>query len=259
VKLEVSSPRVVYCESVTKEGVKAAAASPNKRNRFVVQVKPIEEEIAAAGNLPVVEEDGNVLSMDEHRNVLLDCSGKTEKLEEDVLEAVIAGFEFACRAGPMCGEPLRHVRVQLLDLQLSEETELRGSVEIMRAVGKAIFGSFLTAKPVLLEPVYRMIVSMPVELSGECSRIIETKRGRVRAFEQRGGLTVLTAFIPVSETFGLSKLLRSATSGRAFWQSVLDSWELVPEKLAVKVIAEIRARKGLSVEVPDASKFLGEG
>jgi elongation factor 2 len=60
----------------------------------------------------------------------------------------------------------------------------------------------------------------------------------------------------VAETFNLSKELRSATSGRAFWQSILDHWEIIPEKLAAKVIAEVRARKGLSAEVPVSGKFL---
>jgi len=53
--------------------------------------------------------------------------------------------------------------------------------------------------------------------------------------------------------------MRSATSGRAFWQNILDRWELVPEKLAAKVISEVRKRKGLALEVPPASRFLEEG
>jgi translation elongation factor EF-G len=79
----------------------------------------------------------------------VDCSGKTEQLDGETLGAVIAGFEFACKTGPLCREPIRHMRVNLLDLALSENAELRSTVEITRAVGKAIFGSFLTAKPVL--------------------------------------------------------------------------------------------------------------
>jgi len=188
----------------------------------------------------------------------LDCAGKTEQTPEEVLESIISGFEFACRAGPLCGEPLRHVRVNLIDLQLSENEELRLPMEVMHGIGKAIFGSFLTAKPVLLEPVYKTVISVPTELAGECQRIMSSRRGKISSFEQKGMLTVITGHIPVSETFGLSKELRSATSGRAFWQSILDKWEQVPEKLAAKVIAEVRQRKGLPSEVPAASRFLEE-
>jgi translation elongation factor EF-G len=95
-------------------------------------------------------------------------------------------------------------------------------------------------------------------LAGECSRIISSRRGKILSFDQKGVLTVVTGFIPVAETFGLSKELRSTTSGRAFWQSLHDHWEQVPEKLAAKVISELRKRKGLPADVPASSRFLEE-
>ena len=131
----VSSPRVVYMESVETGGVVALAKSPDKQSSFWVQVAPDGHEI---------EEQISILSVDEHRNVLLDCSGKAEPLAEEVLEAFIGGFEYACKAGPLCGEPVRHLKVSLVDFQLSSEFKCD---EVMRGVGKAIFGSFLSAQP----------------------------------------------------------------------------------------------------------------
>ena len=128
----------------------------------------------------------------------------------------------------------------------------------MHGVGKAIFGSFLTAKPMLLEPVYKTVISSPAELAGECSKIISSRRGKISAFEQKGVFTVITGYIPVAETFGLAAELRSATSGRAFWQSMFDRWEKVPEKLEAKIIKEVRKRKGLPSEVPGPERFLEE-
>jgi elongation factor 2 len=148
--------------------------------------------------------------------------------------------------------------VNLIDLQLSGEEQAQGSLEVMHGVGKAVFGSFLTAKPVLLEPVYKVVVTVPSESAAQCSRILETKRGKISTYEQKGFLTVITGSIPVSETFGLSKKMRSATSGRALWQNILDHWEKVPSKLAPKVISEVRKRKGLALEIPSASRFLEE-
>jgi elongation factor 2 len=250
----VSSPRVVYVESIRKKGAAAFSKSPNKLNSFCVEVEPEDEDVKK----PKTEEEviGCILSFDEHRNALVDYTGKTEKLPEDVLEALIAGFEFACRAGPLCGEPMRHVKVNLVDLQLSDKAELYSSVEVMHGIGKAIFGSFLTAKPTLLEPVYRTVISVPTELSGECQRILTTRRGAITAFEQKGLIVLINGFIPVAETFGFSKDLRSATSGRAFWQFIFDHWEKLPDKLADKVILEIRGRKGLPRDVPKPEIFL---
>jgi elongation factor 2 len=252
IEVTVSAPRVVYRESITQKGVEAFARSPNKQNQFRVQVEPEEAQQTTL----CIDESGSILSVDEYRNALLDCTGKTEQIDGKSLESVIGGFEFACKAGPLCGQPMRHVTVNLKDLQLSEAAETQSSMEIMHGIGKAIFGSFLSAKPVLLEPVYKTIITVPTEISGECSRIMSTRRGKISLFEQKGLLTVITGFIPVSETFGLSKELRSATSGKAFWQNIIDHWEQVPAKLAEKVIGEIRKRKGLPAEVPPASKFL---
>jgi elongation factor 2 len=69
---------------------------------------------------------------------------------------------------------------------------------------------------------------------------------------------VITGYIPVAETFGLAAELRSATSGRAFWQSMFDRWERVPAKLEAKIIKDVRKRKGLPSEVPKAERFLEE-
>ncbi len=255
VDVVASSPKVVYRESVRSKGVVAHAKSPNKQNSFWIQVEPEDEEqtktTKRAGGT-----GGNILSFDERRNVLVDSKGITESLSEEVLESIIAGFEFACHAGPLCGEPVRHVKVSLVDLQVSNDEGLRGSVEVMRGVGKAIFGSFLTAKPVLLEPIYKIVLSVTTELAGECSKIMSRRRGKVLSFEQKGMLTVLSGFIPVSETFGLSADLRSATSGRAFWQMFFDHWDTMPQKLELQIINNLRKSKGLSSDVPAPEKFM---
>ena len=251
IDIVVSSPRVVYMESVQKKGSMALAKSPNKQNCFWIQVMPEAEETPSSS---LDDDCCNVLSIDENRNVLVDFKSKTDVISEEELEAIIAGFEYACRAGPLCGEPMRRLKVNLVDFQLGK-TE-RVGIEIMHGVGKAIFGSFLTADPVLLEPIYKIIISVASELSGESSRMLSTRRGKVTFFEQKGLQTVITGFIPVSETFGFSKELRSATSGRAFWQTFFDHWEKMPQKLAQEVIIDLRRLKGLASEVPKPEKFM---
>jgi len=257
-EIATSSPRVVYRETATREGIIATAKSPNKQNQFAVQAAPIEEDLVRQ-----IEQDENstknirnILAVDEYKNVLVDCTGKAEQRE--ILDFIISGFTFACKAGPLCGEPLRGVKINLMEIQLSESSEHLGPVEIMHGVGKAIFGSFLTAKPMLLEPVYRTVITVPTELAGECSKIISSRRGKISVFEQKGVSTVITGYIPVAETFGLAAELRSATSGRAFWQSMFDHWEKMPAKLEAKTIKEIRKRKGLPSEIPKAERFLEE-
>ena len=246
----VSSPRVIYKETVSKKGVIALSRSPNNLNCFWVQVEPEAEE---QKNPLETEELGNILSIDEHRNVLLDCSGKTQHFSEETLEAIIAGFEYACKAGPICGESIRHLQVKLIDFQLSNDQS--ASSEIMHGIGKAIFGSFLTAEPMLLEPISKIIMTVDTKFSSESSRILSTRRGAVTSFEQKGMLTNISGLIPISETFGFAKEIRTATSGRAFWQSFFSHWEKIPLKLSPQVIEVLRRRRGLAPEVPKPEKF----
>jgi elongation factor 2 len=273
-----SKPIVVYRESISGKGIIAMAKSPNKHNKFWVQVEPLEEKVMTLiekgeitedmgrkqiGNILFkdvgwpAEEARNVLAIDEHRNIFIDTTKGVQYLQE-AKEMIIAGFRWACKAGPLCEEPIRGVKVKLMDAQLHEDPVHRGPAQIMPAIRRAILGSFLTAKPVLLEPVYRIEVSVPAQWVGDCIEIITRKRGKILASEQKGFLTMIKGLIPVAETFGLSGEMRSATSGRAFWQCTFSHWEKVQENIAVEVIRQIRQRKGLPPETPTPDMFIDE-
>ena len=136
-------------------------------------------------------------------------------------------------------------------LQLSGNVELSNSVEVMHGVGKAIFGSFLVCEACsagahLQNRHFRAI--------GVGWRMLQNSERQARKNQlvraERCVLTVISGYIPVAETFGLSKELRSSHFGSSFLADVLDHWEQVPEKLGLKIITEIRNRKGLP------SKFL---
>ncbi|NLD65142.1 MAG: GTP-binding protein [Crenarchaeota archaeon] len=250
VNLTVSQPRVVYMECVQKKGTVAETKTSNSESSVCVQVEP---NLIKQQKILKDEKHGSVLSVDEHQNMLLDSAGKTNDLSADVLQSVIDGFQFACRAGPLCGEPIRDLKVNLVDLKLDENPD---KSEVMRGIGKAVFGSFLTANPTLLEPIYRIIISVTSDLANQSSRILTSNRGKVTLFEQKGHLTQLSGYIPVAETFGFSAEMRSATSGRAIWQLLFDHWEKLPQKSTTEVISKLRKHRGLALEIPKPEKFL---
>lgn len=275
IDIVVSSPVVAYRESVLKPGKIVMATSLNKQNSFWVQVEPLETkllELFDDGSLkPKMERKQliktlydeakynqqmaeNLWALNEHKNTLINLTAK--EVYPEVKASIIFGFNWACRNGPLCEEPLRGVKVKLVDAVLHENPEKRESEQIMRAVSRAILGACLTASPVLLEPVYRIEVSVPTSLFGVCSGIINRRRGKIVASEQRGFLTIIVGYIPVVETFGLAAEIRSATSGRAFWQCTLHRWEQIPQNMATDVIKHIRVSKGLPPEVPKPEKFV---
>jgi len=277
-EVTTSRPIVVYRESIAGQGVVAMAKSPNKHNRFWIQVEPLEEKVIRMiekGDIMEVmgrkrvgtilrkeagwpaKEARNVWTLEEHKNLLVDLTKGIQFLRE-AREMIIAGFRWTAQNGPLCEEPMRGIKVKLMDVKLHEDPVHRGPAQVMPATRRAFLGSFLMAEPILLEPVYKIGVSVPHQWVGEVTSIITRKRGRIVASEQKGSVSMIKGFIPVAETFGLSADMRSATSGHAFWQTQFDHWEKVPENVALTVIEEIRKRRGLSSEIPRPSKFIDE-
>ncbi len=271
-----SKPLVVYRETASTQGVVAMAKSPNKHSKFWIQVEPLDQTVIdlmekgalfeAMGNkrinITLREEAGwsakeakNVWALEEHKNILVDMTKGIQYLRE-VKETVNSGFRWAAKNGPLSDEPIRGIKVKLLDAKLHEDPVHRGPAQIMPAMKRALWGSFLTAKPVLSEPIYKIGVSVPQQFVGEVTGLITRKRGRVTSSEQKGPVTNVTGFLPVSETFGLSADMRSVTSGHAFWQTQFDHWEKVPDSISKEVIAGIRKRRGLPEEIPKANKFI---
>ncbi|MGD8545728.1 MAG: elongation factor EF-2 [Candidatus Bathyarchaeota archaeon] len=278
IEITTSRPIVVYRESIPKEGIVAMAKSPNKHNRFWIQVEPLEPkviEMIEKGDIDTImsstrigevlykeagwptDEARNVWALEEHRNLMINLTKGIQYLRE-IREMILSGFRWACEAGPLCNEPLRGLKVKLLDVKLHEDPVHRGPAQVMPASRRAILGSFLTSDPVILEPIYKIGVSVSAQWVGESSSVITRKRGRILSSEQKGALTKITGYIPVAETFGLSAEMRSATSGHAFWQCTFDHWEKAPESIAAEVIESVRKRRGLSPDVPSPNRFIDE-
>ncbi|MGC9346038.1 MAG: elongation factor EF-2, partial [Candidatus Bathyarchaeales archaeon] len=154
-----SRPIVVYRESVAGQGIEAMAKSPNKHNRFWVQVEPLEKkviEMIEKGELieemgrkrmgTVLKEAGwpteearNIWALEEHKNILIDLTKGIQYLRE-AREMIISGFRWACEAGPLCEEPMRGLKIKLMDVKLHEDPVHRGPAQIMPAIRRAILG-----------------------------------------------------------------------------------------------------------------------
>jgi elongation factor 2 len=150
------------------------------------------------------------------------------------------------------------LEVKLMDAQVDPDPEKRERTQVMRAVSRAILGSFLTAKPMLLEPVYKIEVTAPRQWFGACSKMITRRRGKVESTDEKGPLVIIVGYIPVAETFGLPAEMRSVTSGRAFWQLVFNRWQRMPDEPAAEVVRQLRTRRGLPIEIPTPETFVDE-
>lgn len=234
-----SKPMIAYRESANRIGAPVTAQSPNGLNQITVRVEPLKEPYSKSGDETLVysEEDNVLLS-------LVNCMFSREDID-----AIIEGFKWACKSGPLCGEPIRGIKVKIIGAQLSENPNERGYVQLMPAVKRAIHESFLSADPVLLEPVYGVQVTAPSEYMGIISNILVKRRGKITSIQPRGLIAIIDGLIPVAESMDLANDLRSASSGRAFWQCRFLGWEKVPIDIMPRIIAMVRARKGLLAEL----------
>jgi elongation factor 2 len=254
IEIAVSNPMVDYRECIVRKGLVVMARSSNKQNSFWVQVEPLREKALK----PELSKVNNIWATDEHQNVLINSAKSLLTCSSEIKGMIISGFHWACKTGPLCEEPLRSIKVKLIDAQIAEEPALREPTQISRAFSRAIFGSFLSAEPMLLEPIYKIVVSVPTQFMGECIAILTRRRGKILSSEQKGALMTITGHISVAETFGMTAEMRSKTSGNAFWQCTFDHWYKIPRGIAVEVIKQIRQRKGLPPEIPKPEKFIDE-
>jgi len=270
VEITASTPMAAYRESIMKPGRTVVSNSPNKRNRLWIRVEPLKtvlEWINKAGYQPETEEKaastllgiqkGSLWDIDSNKNILVAKATEEQPLRE-TRASIISGFRWACKNGALCEEPLWGVRVDLVKMQLDNDPASRRPDEIMRAVSRGILGSYLTAEPALLEPIYRIELQVKTQWFGSCVTILTKRRGKIVSTEQRGVQTTITGCIPVAQTLGLSAEIRSATSGYAFWQLTFDRWSKIPDSQTEQTIKKLREKRGLPEKVPQPQMFAEE-
>ena len=91
-------------------------------------------------------------------------------------------------------------------------------------------------KPVLLEPIMKVVVVAPDEYTGGVIGDITSRRGKPLGQESRGNAIAFTAMVPLAEMFGYATSLRSNTQGRGTFTMVLDHYEEVPKSIAEEII-----------------------
>jgi elongation factor 2 len=197
----------------------------------------------------------NVWAVETHRNIIVNAARRIDQLHE-TRDTMILGFKWACQNGPLCGEPMRGIKATIIDAQLDPDPQNRDSTQIMPTTSRATLGSILTAKPILLQPIYKISVTVPTEYVGEVTNTITKKQGKIQTIEPKGPIVNVTGSIPVSGTFNLTSEIRTATSGTAFWQATFNHWEKVSDDKATVIIQETRKRRGLPQQIPTADKFI---
>jgi elongation factor G len=155
-------------------------------------------------------------------------------IPKEFIKPVEEGVREAMETGVLAGYPVVDVRVTLVD---GSSHEVDSSELAFKIAGSLAFKDAVQkAKPVLLEPVMKVEVTTPEAYMGDVLADLNARRGRIQAMEQRQGLRVITALVPLAEMFGYATDLRSRTQGRAVYTMEFSHYEEVPATVAEQVL-----------------------
>ncbi|MBQ9272097.1 MAG: elongation factor G [Mogibacterium sp.] len=155
-------------------------------------------------------------------------------IPKEYIPSVQAGIEEAMAAGPLAGYNVVDVGVELYDGSAHEVDSSEMAFKI--AGSKAFKEAVMKANPVLLEPIFKVEVTVPDNYMGDIIGDISSRRGRIEGSDIDNGAAVVRGFVPLSEMFGYATDLRSKTQGRGVYTMQFDHFEKLPESLADKII-----------------------
>jgi elongation factor G len=102
---------------------------------------------------------------------------------------------------------------------------------------------YAKAKPVIHEPIMKVVVETPTEFQGPVMGLMNQRRGMIVGSQEEGPMSVIEAQIPLAEMFGFSTVLRSSTQGKAQFTMEFAHYRLVPQSIAEKIAEEKAAKK----------------
>ena len=221
VEANVGKPQVAYRETITigAPGKEIFKKQSGGRGQF----GHVELEVAPAPGEGFVFEDK--------------ITGGA--IPKQFIKPVSEGVRDAMRRGYLAGYELVDIKTTLIygsyhEVDSDERSfHIAGSLAFQDAIKKA--------KPVLLEPIMKVEVVTPEEYMGSVNGDLNRRRGQIEKMEPRpGNVSVITAFVPLSEMFGYTTDLRSSTQGRATSSMHFERYAEAPRNVAEEIIAKVK-------------------
>jgi elongation factor G len=159
---------------------------------------------------------------------------KGGNIPREFIPAVEKGVVESLEAGVLAGYPMNNIKVTVFDGAYHEVDSSEMAFKICSSI--CFKEACQKAKPVLLEPVMRVEVTVPEEYMGPVNGDLVSRRGRLEGSEIAGSTHIIKAMVPLSEMFGYATDLRSKTQGRGSFTMHFGQYEEVPRNLAEEII-----------------------
>ncbi len=163
-------------------------------------------------------------------------------IPRNYIPAIDKGIQESAARGFIAGCPVVDFKVRLYD---GSYHTVDSSEMAFKVAGSLAFKKALESlKPILLEPIVLLCVSVPDEYMGDVIGDLSSRRGKVLGSDSQVGITEIKAHIPMSEVLRYAPELRSITGGQGVFTMEFDHYEEAPQPIVDKVIAEYQKTKG---------------
>ncbi|MEN6375294.1 MAG: elongation factor G [Smithella sp.] len=151
------------------------------------------------------------------------------------------GFKQSMEKGPKLEFPITGVKVVINDGAFHAVDS--SDMAFQAAARGAFREAYSRAKPVVHEPIMKVVVETPPEFQGAVMGLLNQRRGMIVGSQDEGTMCVVESQVPLSEMFGFSTVLRSSTQGKAQFTMEFAQYRLVPQSIAEKIALEVAQNK----------------
>jgi elongation factor G len=223
VEAEVGAPQVAYRETI-KNGVqqeyKYAKQSGGKGQYGHVYLK-ID---------PMSPEETN----EEGFEFISEIKGGA--IPKEYIPAVEKGCRETMQAGILAGYPMVDIRVTVYDGSYHDVDSSEMAFKLAASMGFKAGCRQAAANACILEPMMRVEIETPEDYMGDVIGDINKRRGQVQSMDDRAGVKLVVALVPLAEMFGYSTDLRSMSQGRATYSMIFDQYMEVPKNVADEIM-----------------------
>ncbi len=163
------------------------------------------------------------------------------RIPREFIPAVEEGFKEQCTKGPLIGFPIVGVEVELTD---GSYHDVDSSYMAFKIAGMAAMREvYMKSKPTVLEPIMKLETTVPEEYQGPATGQINQRRGVIVGTTTIEGNVTIEAEVPLTEMFGYSTDLRSATKGKGEFSMEFAKYSAAPRNVQDELVKKYQAKR----------------
>jgi len=230
VEANVGKPQVAYRETITGEAdadykYLKQSGGKGQYGHVKIRIKPMDRNVDVESLPKNVKRSEGM----EFINAI-----KGGAIPGEFIPAVEKGVKEAMQRGIVAGYKMADVSIELYDGSFHEVDS--SEIAFKLAASHAFKEAAQKARPVLLEPVMKVEVTVPDKFLGDITGNLSSKRGQILGTQDRGNnIIAIDAHVPLSEMFGYTTSLRSMTEGRGSMVMEFDHYDTVPQNVAEEI------------------------